>query len=258
MIGISVVVHTYNSEKYLERCLESVKSCQEIIVCDQHSTDRTVEIAYRYGSKVIYHKHIGFADPARNFALSYASQEWVLVLDSDEEVPPELLEHLRELAQTLPEDITSVLIPRKNLYLGEVLWITYPNYLLRFFKNGAVEFSEKVHAPPIIKKGKAYQIKKNRKKLSIIHHNYEAIESWIKKMNVYTNLEQEKYREKGIKFSAGLLFSSSIGEFVKKYVFKGGFKQGWYGFVFSSLFAVYKFIAAVKLWEVEFKERKNK
>ena len=69
-MGISVVVHTYNSEKTLEKCLKSVTSCEEIIVCDMYSTDRTIEIAQKYGAKVIYHKNIGFADPARNFAES--------------------------------------------------------------------------------------------------------------------------------------------------------------------------------------------
>jgi len=66
---ISVVIHTYNSEKYLEECLESVKSVEEIVICDMHSTDRTIEIAQKYGAKIVYHENLGFADPARNFAL---------------------------------------------------------------------------------------------------------------------------------------------------------------------------------------------
>ncbi len=252
-MGISVIVHTYNSEKTLEKCLESVKSCQEIIVCDMHSTDRTIEIAYRYGAKVIYHKNVGIADPARNYAVSYASQDWILVLDSDEQVPPELMEYLVNLKKDIPKNKSAVFIPRKNLYLNEVLWVLYPDYVLRFFKNGSVIFSEELHALPTIKKGEAYYIKKKRKDLAIIHYRYDSIGQWLSKMNKYTTLEMEKLREKGVKFSAGLLFIAPFFEFIKCYIFKGGFKTGWHGFNFSALMGFYKFIVAIKLWEKGFK-----
>ncbi len=256
-MGISVVIHTYNSEKYLEKCLKSVSSCEEIIVCDMYSTDMTIEIAKRYGAKVIYHKNVGFADPARNYALSYASQNWILVLDSDEEAPPALLKHLRKLMNDLPAHENGVFIPRKNLHLGEVLWFTYPNQILRFFKKDTVSFSEKVHCTPTIKKGGAHHISKKRKDLAIIHHNYDSIESFISRMNTYTTLELEKFEERGIKFSASLFFVRPTSEFLKRYLLKGGFKQGWYGFIFSLLYAFYKLVAAIKLWAKEFKSKQT-
>src|SRR3989339_2085316 len=142
---ISVVIHTYNSEKYLEKCLESVKTCEEIVICDMHSTDRTIEIAQKYGAKIVYHENVGFADPARNFALSHATQDWILVLDSDEMVTPELLAYLREYQTNYQTNYKVVYIPRKNILLGKVLWSWYPNSIMRFFKNGVVTFDEKVH-----------------------------------------------------------------------------------------------------------------
>ena len=256
-MGISVVIHTYNSEKYLEKCLETVKDCEEIIVCDMESKDRTLEIAQAYRANIIYHKNVGFVDPARDYALSFATQKWVLVLDSDEEVPPELLNHLRKLTNDLPDNINAVFIPRKNLCLGKVLWCSYPNYMLKFFKRGKVSFHKKIHYSPTILEGKAHYINKRKKDLAIVHHHYDSLESWVSRMNTYTTMELEKYREQEVKFSAGLLFASPIGEFIKRYLFKGGFKQGWYGFIFSALFGFYKFISAAKLWTKEFKEKQG-
>jgi len=223
-----------------------------------YSTDRTIEIAHKYGAKVIYHKNVGFADPARDYALKHASQSWILVLDSDEEAPPELLEHLRKLMNDLPPHVSAVFIPRKNLHLGEVLWLSYPNPILRFFRNGSVSFSEKVHCSPTILRGGDWHIDPKRTELAIIHYNHETIKSWIDRMNTYTSLELEKYEERNVKFSPALLFFRPIGEFLKRYFLKGGIKQGWYGFMFSALLGIYKFIAIVKLWEKEFKEKQAK
>ncbi|MCK5177292.1 MAG: glycosyltransferase family 2 protein, partial [Candidatus Aenigmarchaeota archaeon] len=178
-MGISVVIHTYNSEKHLEKCLESVKNCEEIVICDMHSTDNTIKIAQKYGAKIIYHENIGFADPARNFALTHATQDWVLVLDSDEEIPGALLEHLKQLITTLPGHVNGVFIPRKNLHLGHILWLSYPNPILRFFRKGTVSFSEKVHCAPTILAGGDYHIDPKRTELAIIHYNHDSIESFL-------------------------------------------------------------------------------
>ncbi|HSA07627.1 MAG TPA: glycosyltransferase family 2 protein [Candidatus Gastranaerophilales bacterium] len=256
-MGISVVVHTYNSEKYLEKCLESVKNCEEIIICDMGSKDRTLEIAQKYRAKIIYHKNVGFADPARNYALTFASQKWILALDSDEEAPEELLLHLRILMNDLPKFINAVYIPRKNIHLGKVLWILYPNSILRFFRNGAVSFSEKVHCSPTILSGGAHYIDKKRKDMAIIHHVCDSIDSWVSKMNTYTTLELEKYQERNIKFSAALLFARPTGEFIKRYFLKCGFMHGWHGFIFSVLLAFYKFISITKLWAKEIKQKEQ-
>ena len=95
MKTISVVIHTYNSEKYLERCLESVKDADEIIICDMHSTDRTIEIAEKFKCKIVYHENVGYAEPARNFANSQVTSDYFLILDSDEYASSGLLQYLR-------------------------------------------------------------------------------------------------------------------------------------------------------------------
>ncbi|HBG47941.1 MAG TPA: glycosyltransferase family 2 protein [Cyanobacteria bacterium UBA9971] len=249
---ISVVIHTYNSEKYLEKCLESVKSVEEIVICDMHSTDRTIEIAQKYGAKIVYHENLGFADPARNFALSHATQEWILVLDSDEMVTPELLDYLREYQTNHQTNYKVVYIPRKNILLGKVLWSWYPNPIMRFFKNGVVTFDEKVHCTPTVHGvvGEFF-IDPKRTDLALIHYNYDSIEAFISRMNKYTSLELEKFKERNIKFSAKLLFTRPIGEFFKRYLLKKGYKDGWHGFIFAVLMGIYKFVAIIKLWQSE-------
>lgn len=251
-MSISVVIHTYNSEKYLEKCLESVKSVEEIVICDMHSTDRTIEIAQKYGAKIVYHENVGFADPARNFALSHATQEWVLVLDSDEMVTPELLAYLREYITSYQTNYKVVYIPRKNILLGKVLWSWYPNSIMRFFENGAVTYDEKVHCTPTAHGSVGeFFIDPKRTELALIHYNYDSIEAFISRMNKYTSLELEKFEERNIKFSAKLLFTRPIGEFFKRYLLKKGYKDGWHGFIFAVLMGIYKFVAIVKLWQSE-------
>lgn len=249
---ISVVIHTYNSEKYIEECLESVKSVEEIIICDMYSTDRTIEIAQRYGAKIIYHENVGFADPARNFALSHATMDWVLVLDSDEVVTPELLTYLRNYMTCYESNYVVVYIPRKNLLIGKALKSWYPNHIMRFFKNGTVTFDDKVHCTPTTHGvvGEFF-IDQKREELAIIHYNYDSIESFISRMNKYTTLELEKFSERSVKFSAKILFTRPVGEFCKRYFLKQGYQDGWHGFIFAVLMAIYKFVAIIKLWESE-------
>ena len=95
---ISVVINTYNAEEHLAECLEAVKDFDEIVVCDMESTDHTVEIAKRYGCKVVTFPkgNIRICEPARQFAIGSASHPWVLVVDADEIITPELRQYLYE------------------------------------------------------------------------------------------------------------------------------------------------------------------
>ena len=252
---ISAVIHTYNSEKYLEECLQALVSLDETVICDMHSTDRTIEIAQKYGCKIVYHENVGFADPARNFAISQASGDWILVVDSDEIIPKELLNFLKD-AVTKPNCPDGFMIPRKNILLGKILWSWYPNSILRFFKKGTVLFSSKVHCTPDEINGNMVVIDPVRTELAIIHYNFDSLEAFISRMNKYTTLELEKFKQRGVKFSLPFLIFRSKGEFIKRYFLKSGYKDGMHGFIFAVLMAVYKFVAIAKLWELEIKEKK--
>src|SRR6266498_5902614 len=134
---ISVVVTVFNGEKTLNACLESVKWADEIIVVDDGSTDGTISIAKKHTDKIYHHKSQGFVEPARNFAISKTTGDWILVLDADEQVPQSLAEKLQELAGQ--SETECVNLPRKNIIFNK--WIQHtgwwPDYNIRFFKKGS-------------------------------------------------------------------------------------------------------------------------
>ena len=119
-MAISVVINTRNEEKNLPRCLASVKGlADEIVVTDMESIDKTVEIAKKAGAKVFKHKQTGYVEPARNYAISKATGEWILILDADEETPPSLVKKLKQLVKTGKADYYR--LPRKNIVFGRWL-----------------------------------------------------------------------------------------------------------------------------------------
>ena len=259
-MGLSVVIHTYNSEKYLEKCLESVKSADEIIICDMYSNDKTIEIAQKYGCKIIYHKNVGYADPARNWAMNQAANDWIFVLDSDEIAPKPLMNFLNEWSESpeLQKQYKGMYIPRKNIQIGQFLRAWYPNTIIRLFKKGYFDWPAEVHCSPIILgSGGIYSIDPKNDEMAIIHYNHQTIESFISRMNIYTTLEIEKYKQRGTKFTLWFLLLRPIGEFIKRYILKKGYKDGILGFMFAVFIGIYKFFAIAKLWEMEYKE-KNK
>ena len=143
---ISVVINTYNAEEYLDRVLETVKDFDEVVVCDMESTDHTIEIARKHGCKVVTFpkgNHVS-AEPARTFAIQSASSKWVLVIDADELVTPQLKDYLYDIIAH--EDAPKGLyIPRKNFFMGRFMHCFYPDYQLRFFIREGTEWPPYVH-----------------------------------------------------------------------------------------------------------------
>ena len=124
---ISVVVHTYNNEKIIRECLESIKDFDEIVLCDMYSTDKTLDIAKEYNCKIIMHENIGCVDPARNFAISHASNKWVLVVDSDEIITKDLKKFLYDFIKSQTK-YNGIKLPR-HTYCWGVLKCTHKNVI---------------------------------------------------------------------------------------------------------------------------------
>lgn len=248
---ISVVIHTYNSEKYLERCLESVKDADEIIICDMHSKDRTIEIAEKFNCKIVYHENVGYAEPARNFANSQVTSDYFLILDSDEYASSGLLKYLRAYIER-ENPAEGVRIPYKNELLGKVLHSYSKRGILRFFKKGCVSYQAHVHGAPEVK-GREEYIPNEKGEVFITHTMVDELNPFIIKWNYYTTLELEKLTARNKHFSMIFLVTRSILEFIKMYFIKQGFRDGVHGFIFAIIAAHYKFMAIVKLWEYEMK-----
>ncbi len=245
---ISVVIHTYNNEKIIRECLESVKNFDEIVVCDMHSTDKTTEIAKEYNCKIVTHKNIGWADPARNFAISQASHEWVLVLDSDEKITEDLKNYLYDFIKK-PENHTAIRIPRLNFCWGKPLEVLYPDAIIRFFKKDAVFWPPTVHGTPQMSYGETKVIDKTQRELAILHNYTDSYTGYINTLNKYTSFEVEKMIGKGLKINFALAIYKSFFLILEKYFLKKGYKDGVRGAIISITAGFYKFAAYVKHWE---------
>jgi len=247
---ISVVINTYNEEKNLARCLESIKDfCDEVVVVDMYSTDNTVEIARKYGAKIYNHEHTGFVEPARNFALRQTQSDWILLIDADEEAPKLLLSELKSIAKK--NEIDYVNLPRKNIIFGK--WIKHsrwwPDYNVRFFKKGKVEWNDKIHSIPITY-GKGREIPAEEK-FAIIHHNFQTISQYLERSNRYSSIMAEELVKEGYHFSSQDLIKKPFAEFLSRYYAGRGYLDGLHGLVLAILQAITEFLVYLKVWEKE-------
>lgn len=247
---ISTVINTYNEEKNISRCLESVKDfADEIVVVDMHSADKTVEIAKKYGAKVFEHEYTRYVEPARNFALAKATGDWILLIDADEELPQTLLKKLEDIVKENVFDYVE--IPRKNIIFNK--WIEHsrwwPDYLVRFFKKGKVEFSNKIHVPPATKgEGKKLDpVEEN----ALLHNNFQTIFQFIERLNRYSDIQSEELLKNGYKLNWQDLVVKSSNEFFSRFFSGKGYKDGIHGLALAILQSFSETAVYLKVWEKE-------
>lgn len=248
MSKISVVINTLNEEKNIKRAIESVKWADEIIVCDMHSQDETVAIAKKLGAKVFFTKRLEYVEPARNFAISKASNEWILILDPDEEVTEALKEELMRVASLTTADF--VRLSRKNVIFGQwmkaAMW--WPDYNIRFFKKGSVVWNDNIHRPPNTT-GEGLDLVIDEK-FAITHHHYESIHQFIERMLRYTKIQAEELNREGYIFDWKDLISKPVSEFLSRFFLNRGFEDGLHGLVLSLLQSFSFLILYIRLWEI--------
>ena len=256
-MNFSVVINTYNADKHLREVLQSVKGVDEIVICDMHSMDKTIEIAKNFACKIVeFHENgenVGICEPARNLAIQSAKNEWVLLLDADEKVSSELLQFCQNhIQKNQPEE--GVFIPRKNFLHGVFMHASYPDYIMRFFKKEKCFWPPEMHSIPKIE-GTTIKIPKKNKSLAIIHLDDQNIQERIEKLNRYANNDVTRMINSGRKFSRSKLILRMLFYFIKFYLVKGGFRDGKMGLTYSLLHSFYRFIAIAKLWETEFQKK---
>lgn len=244
---ISVVINTYNAEKYLEKVLVSARDFDEIVICDMESSDRTLDIARKYNCKIVTFENKGYhsAEPARTFAIQSASSEWVLVVDADEIIPEALRIYLYE--QIGKADCPAGLyIPRKNYFMGRFMHCFYPDYILRFMKKEGTVWPPYVHTFPTVQ-GTVAKIPAKRKDLAFIHLANEPIYLYVNKMNAYT--ENERVKRKNKRYGTCSLLFRPFFAFFRSLFIKGGIRDGKRGLICALWNSYYKFIVLAKLEE---------
>ena len=246
---ISVVINTYNAELYLQQVLDSVKDFDEVLICDMESTDGTLDIARKYGCRIVTFPKEGHAivEPAREFAIHEAVCKWVLVIDADEVVTPQLKDYLYEtISKTDAPAPVGIAIPRKNYFMDHFLHSAYPDYVLRFFRQDLTHWPAVIHCSPEVN-GQVMKIDKNRKELALEHLANDSVSDILRKTDTYSNYELPRRRHKH--YGIGALMGRPLFRFFKSYIIKKGFLDGKPGLIHALLDAHYQFVIVSKLIE---------
>ncbi|WP_342617695.1 glycosyltransferase family 2 protein [Rhodoferax sp. GW822-FHT02A01] len=243
---VSVYIIAFNEAEKVRATIESARWADEIIVVDSWSTDGTPEIATEMGARVVQVKFNGFGD-LRNNAIAACSHEWIFSLDADERCTPEAAAEIRALISS-PDAADAYWTPRRNFFMGK--WIKYsgwyPNYRQpQLFRKGKMHYDLKpVHEGYVLDSGKPIGHMSN----AIWQFPFKNMAEVMHKANRYSSLGAEKIKHK--KLSMGSALSHGAWSFVKHYVFKLGFLDGWAGFVialgnFEGTF--YRYVKAIEL-----------
>jgi glycosyltransferase involved in cell wall biosynthesis len=243
---ISAVIITYNEEKRLEGALKSLKDiASEIIVVDSFSTDDTVKVAKKYDSKVYSREWTHYADQ-KNYANKKATHPWILSLDADERLSPELKKEIQELKDKKPQ-VAAFSMPRQVYYLGKWIFHSgwYPDRKIRLFKKEKAFWKgEYVHEKLVVDG--------NVKKLDnpIYHFTYKDISEHLKRINKFSSLGAKKLYAEGKKCSWYHLVFLPPQRFIQSFFFKAGILDGFAGFVIAVLHSYAIFTRYAKLKEI--------
>lgn len=250
---ISAVINTLNEEKNIEKAIKSLSWVNEIVVVDDGSTDRTLKILEKLKIKdsklkIFKHQSAGYVEPVRNYAISKAVGDWILILDADEEIKEILAKRLQEIASKM-DQIDYVGLPRKNLIFGHFMQASgwWPDYNVRFFRKGKVEWSDKIHRSPKTS-GQGLNLPADEK-YAIVHYSYETISQFLERMDKYTNVQAGELKKEGYKFDWKDLFEKPLSEFLSRFFANNGYKDGLHGLSLSLLQAFSFMIVYLKLWE---------
>lgn len=240
---ISVVINTYNAERHLRQVLDAVRGFDEVLICDMESTDQTVPIAQEYGCRVVVFPRAGAvsAEPARTFAIQSATYYWVLVVDADEVVTPELRQYLyRRIQSDCP---AGLFIPRLNQFMGRYTRSIAYDHQLRFFKREGTVWPPHVHTFPSVD-GPTERIPSSEKNVRLIHLADERISDLLRKTDKYTDGELEKRPH--LHYGVWGLFWRPAWRFFRTYFLKLGLLDGKAGLVRAGMDALYQFVLVAK------------
>ncbi len=250
---LSAIVVCFNEEQNIGACLESLSWCDEIVVVDSFSTDRTVEIARQYTDRIIQRPWPGYREQ-KAFAHSQATLEWVLLVDADEQVTPELRNEIRQAIAQDNGRYAGYLVPRLVYYLGR-WWRCgswYPDYTLRLFRRDKATWGGLNPHEKVLVQGEVRHLAN-----PLYHFSYRNIDDQIARINRYTTIASEELRRQGKSWRwIDALFRPPL-HFVKSYILKRGFKEGFAGFYLAASGAVYVFFKYAKLWEIELAEKEK-
>jgi glycosyltransferase involved in cell wall biosynthesis len=243
---LSLIVITLNEENNIERCLKSVPFASDIVVVDSGSGDQTVAKAQALGAKVIVEPFRGYG-LQKNFAAEQAKCDWVLSLDGDEALSPELAAEIQKFLASGREDVDAFSLPRLSYHLGR--WIRHggwhPDRVTRLYHRRRAKWN----SSPVHEGVEASKIEKMQN--SILHWVFTDLTDQIETNNHYSTLGATALANKGQRFSFLKLLLKPLSKFIETYVVKAGFLDGTAGFVIAVGAAYSVFLKHAKLWEIQ-------
>jgi len=245
MVHISVIIITYNEERNIRRCLNSVRNiADEIIIVDSLSTDDTIKIAKQHNAKEITRAFAGYAEQ-KNFATQQAAHNWILSLDADEELTPELQQSIIEIKKGPQHNVYQM--PRLTNYCGK--WIKhcgwYPDKQTRLYDRTKGCWEEKkVHE---YWRPNNSAEKKGILKGDLLHYSFTSVSEHLKKIEKYTELAALAAIEDGKDASLLKIWLSPKWHFFTEYIIKLGILDGFYGYIICNLSAYSAFVKYSKI-----------
>jgi glycosyltransferase involved in cell wall biosynthesis len=247
MSKLSAVILTKNAEDLLADCIDSLKFCDEIIVIDDSSADRTVELAKHLGAKVYADKSVGFAEK-RNFGLSKVKSKWVLYVDADERVSSELAESIKYKVSSIKDENSAYKVLRKNFYFGNHEWPQIEKLERLFIKNDLEEWYGDLHETAKLKVG-AQSIVPVLDGF-LLHYTHRDLTSMVEKTIKWSEVEANlRLKAHHPQMSWWRFFRVMVTAFYDSYVKQKGYKAGTAGLIESIYQSFSIFITYARLWE---------
>ncbi len=246
MQKLTAIIPTGNEEHNIEEAIKSVAFADEIMVVDSYSTDRTVEIAKKYTDFVVQRE---YENPSsqKNWAIPQANNEWILLIDADERVTPELQKEVQEILKN-GTDKSAFWIGRLNHYMGKKVHYSgwQSDAVIRLFKRDECKYDNKYVHEEIETEGKVGRLKNK-----LEHYTYNGLAHTLAKSDRYTTwgaYDREKKVKKVTLFHLGV---KPTARFFRHYILRGGILDGKVGFIISAMSAYNVFIRNLKLWRIK-------
>jgi glycosyltransferase involved in cell wall biosynthesis len=248
---ISAIIITYNEERNIRACLQSLRDwVDEIVVVDSASTDATVAIAQEFGAVVKQTQDWPGFGPQKNRALSLATSEWVLSIDADEQITPELAIEIQQVMRAQYEG-QAFEIPRSSSYCGRFMqhsgW--YPDYVLRLFKRGRAQFSNDLVHERVTTEDQIAKLS-----CPLLHYSFNNFSQVLKKIDAYSEASALQAYKKGRRANVFTAVGHGLWSFIKTYFFKAGFLDGQHGLALAISNAEGSYYRHLKIWLLETNE----
>ena len=242
---LTVTVITRDEASNVAAALDSVRWADEIVVIDSESTDGTVEIARRYSDRVIVRSWPGYS-AQKNFAAEQATHDWILSLDADERVSPELATEIRTLLNGVPA-VSGYRVPRVTNHFGRWIRSTdwYPDYQLRLYDRRKATWAGRYVHESVRAEGPVGQLRGE-----LHHYAYRDIAHHLQTMDRYTTLAARQMYEEGRRPNWVDILVTPRLTFFRNFVLRGGFRDGTAGLIISIMNSYYVGLKFAKLWEL--------